>query len=455
MNLNKTGIIGTIATFVLSTVSPFQGYAGASFAQQAAGQPIFDCTGMQATSARLKAGLPVQEEWIRSTEAQLRAAEDGVSQSKAALQDIALKAARDLVVHQLETVRAFETAIENARGFSSLNRAKWLGRVDDIKEMAEGVDGVVKLGTAGLAGNNLGMLMQKNRATLQDFINQVQESGISDELGLKAATFAGPAGVLVVESFTVARDVSFALLEGRMSANEAAAARENLGQMRAAKSAVESRAYELDSILASDCAPRPTAPSDRILVETAAEPPSAPPEQTPPSSGGGASAGKVVGIVALVGGVGIGTWVGLKELNKFADGLTPDPQPGTGGSGGGSGGSGGGGGMTYLGGGVFNCTYNAGGVVSSCANSSIRVNITLRMSTGSSLKLFTNHIFSNGVVLSRTDPPGDVTFTGFSGGGWFDQCGPPVTQLRLVNTSVNPNLTIATVSGLSIPVTCR
>ncbi|MEI6244930.1 MAG: hypothetical protein WCQ64_07765 [Acidobacteriota bacterium] len=61
---------------------------------QAAGQPIFDCSGLQATSARLKAGLPVQNEWIRRTEEQLKAAREGVQQSKEALQELAFKTAK-------------------------------------------------------------------------------------------------------------------------------------------------------------------------------------------------------------------------------------------------------------------------------------------------------------------------------------------------------------------------
>ena len=103
---------------------------------------------------------------------------------------------------------------------------------------------------------------------------------------------------------------------------------------------------------------------------------------------------------------------------------------------------------------VFNCTYNAGGVVSSCAASSVTVNITLRITPRSNLRLQADSIIS-AVTQNATDPPGNVTFTGFSGGGWFDRCGPNVTALRLINTTVNPNIAIVTIPGLSIPITCR
>ena len=104
-------------------------------------------------------------------------------------------------------------------------------------------------------------------------------------------------------------------------------------------------------------------------------------------------------------------------------------------------------------GGTFNCTFNAGGIVNSCAGSSITVNIGVRIPAGSSLRLAADSILS-AVIQNSTDPPGQMTFTTFSGGGWFDRCGPPVTSLRLINTA-NPNVTIASVTGLSLPITCR
>lgn len=290
-----------IALLVVSMISPSQGYAdatafpAAAFGQQAAGQPIFDCTGMQATSARLKAGLPVQDEWIRRTEEQLRAAERGVTESKEALQGMAVKAALDLAQRQLGAAAELKTALENANGFSTLKRGQWLQKVDKIKQLGEAIE---KASNSAAAGNRLGELMQTNRATLQDFINEISESGIADELGVKAAAFAGPVGVLVVETFMVARDTALALGSGVISASEAASARQNIAQMRAGRNDVASRAYELDTIVSSSCAPKPPAPQDRIQVQPPAEAPST--EPPPPSSGAGI--GKVLGWTAVIGG---------------------------------------------------------------------------------------------------------------------------------------------------------
>ena len=313
--------LGTVAAIVFN--------AAPSFSQQAAGNPIFDCAGMRTTSARLKAGLPLQDQWIKSTEAQLRDAEAGVRQSKETLQATAVKSAIDLATGQLKAVADFRTALENANGFSLVKRGQWLQKVARLEELAQNIDKATKVGGAAVAGRNLGTLMQTNRATLQDFISQISESGISDELGLKAAVFAGPAGVLVVQTFMVARDVGFAAAEGVMSATEAAAARDNLAQMRAAGDTVRSRAYELDSIVGgSDCTPRTAAPQDRIQVEPPSEPTPAEAPTTPPNSpktGGGS--GKVIMSVLGLGAVGVGTLVALKAVDSSLDlsGLTTTP----------------------------------------------------------------------------------------------------------------------------------
>jgi len=328
----------TMALLVVSTISPFHGYAdvaafrdAASFEQQAAGNPIFDCTGMQQTSARLKAGLPVQDEWIRRTEEQLRAAERGVTESKQALQDLAIKNAIQLAQSQLSAAADMKTALENAKGFSTLKRGQWLQKVDRIKQLGEQIDNASKVGNSAIAGNNLGKLMQENRATLQDFINQISESGIADELGIKAASFAGPVGVLVVETFMVARDTALALGGGVISASEAATARQNLDQMRLARRDVANRANELDKILASpesNCTPKPAAPQDRIQVQRPADTPATPPATpapapslpTTPSAKGGGGPGPLTWV--LIGVAGAAGAVVASTYTPYTDDYT-------------------------------------------------------------------------------------------------------------------------------------
>ena len=281
--------------------------------QQAAGQPIFDCSGMQSTSARLKAGLPVQDEWIRRTENQLRAAREGVVQSKEALQMLALKNARDLVVNQLQMLRDMR---DMAKGASrQLSQAKFYKMLDAVQKGAEGIEKSI---SAGKAGADLGSAINNNQATLQEFLKQIGESGIADDLGLKAAELAGPVGVLTVQTFAAARDTFFALYEGHMNAKEMETAARNLADMRAARQAVESRAYELDGLVAAGCAPRPPAPGDRMMVQPEPSPapspgttpaapapatPAAPQNQQTAKGGGGSGTGILLGL-AVAGGAG-------------------------------------------------------------------------------------------------------------------------------------------------------
>ena len=108
-------IASTLAA-LLALSGPVPARARADAAQaQAAGAPIVpSCGAMQATVNKLKSGLPLQDEWIKRSEAKLRAAEDGVRGAQEELQSMALKAAVDLVDRQLEIVRELKSGIAKA-----------------------------------------------------------------------------------------------------------------------------------------------------------------------------------------------------------------------------------------------------------------------------------------------------------------------------------------------------
>jgi hypothetical protein len=156
-------IASTLAA-LLALSGPVPARARADAAQaQAAGAPIVpSCGAMQATVNKLKSGLPLQDEWIKRSEAQLRAAEDGVRGAQEELQSMALKAAVDLVDRQLEIVRELKSGIAKAAA-SNATRQKWLDRVDMIKKAAEKVEDAEKLGKAGVEGNQLGAAIAQNR----------------------------------------------------------------------------------------------------------------------------------------------------------------------------------------------------------------------------------------------------------------------------------------------------
>lgn len=302
---------------------------------QAPGAPI--CSGLTERADQLEAGLPVQKEWIRRTEEQLRAAEAGLVEPREAMLDIAYKNAQQLVLNQLKMVRGAREAIANARGASRLSEAATQRRlaqlnewVDRIVESGEKVENAVKVGKAGVAGADFGRLVNVNRATLGEFVKFIESSGISDELGLKAAQFTGPVGVLIVESFMVGRDLLYAGLQGAMTVREIEAARVNLASLRAAHDNVASTAFNLrfesEKCLRDQPAPPPT--QDRMLVTPppGANPPaSAPatPAEAPAtkSGGGGDNAMMLLGATAIAGGV---VYYGY---NKYGKACTKPSQP--------------------------------------------------------------------------------------------------------------------------------
>lgn len=294
---------------------------------QAPGGPI--CSGLTERADRLEAGLPVQDQWIQKTEEQLRAAEAGLVEPRDALLDIALKSAQQLVLDQLKMVRGAREEIANARGFSRLSDAaterrlaQLNGWVDRIVKSGEEVEKVVKVGKAGVAGADFGRVINVNRATLGEFIKFIETSGISDELGLKAAQLTGPVGVLIVESFMVGRDLLYAGLQGAMTVRDVEAARDNLASLRASRDNVASKAFELryESEKCLRDQPAPPATQDRMLVtpppaggapaSTPASPPAAPPEQ---KKSGGPDPSVVLGVAALAGGA---AYYGYQKYGK-------------------------------------------------------------------------------------------------------------------------------------------
>jgi hypothetical protein len=302
------GPVAPITTYT----SPATGYQN-----QAAGKPIFDCTGLQATADRMRAGLPAQDEAIRRTQEQLDAARTGVKESVQEAQLLALKEATNAAVHQLDYVRETKSMIAKSAA-SNADRLKWNAIVDKIKDAAEKVQNAT---TSGASGLNIGTAIRENQLTLSTFAKELEGSGISDELGKAAATaIAGPAGGLAVEIGISARDAIAAGWGLYNNVSEADAAQRNLDTMRQARSSIDSRIYEINDILKTECAPPPPPPQDRIMTRPpAAEPPPytpvpdpAPQQAAPAHHGGGG--GAVVGVL-LAGAAGVAVYGYAK--NKY------------------------------------------------------------------------------------------------------------------------------------------
>ena len=319
--VRRTALLTSLA-LACGPVAPITTYTSPASERQAqaAGGPIFDCSGLQNTATRLRSGLPAQDEAIRRTQEQLDAARQGLKESVQEAQMLALKEAAGAAVHQLDYVREAKAGIAKAAA-SNANRLKWNAYVDKIKDAAEALQ---NLTSSGASGVNIGAAIRQNQLTLATFAKELEGSGISDELGKAAATaIAGPAGGLAVEIGISARDAIAAGWNLYNNATEADAAQRNLDQMRQARSAIDSRLYEINDILATECAPPPAPPKDRIMTQPPApEPPPYTPVPAPPPApaqpqhhGGGG--GAVVGVL-LAGAAGVAVYGYAK--NKYGTG---------------------------------------------------------------------------------------------------------------------------------------
>lgn len=318
--IRRTALLTALA-LASGPAAPITTYSAPAWRQnQAAGHPIADCDALRATAARMRAGLPAQDEAIRRTEDQLAAARQGVHESTQEAQIAVVKAATAYAVHQLDTVRDLETAVENAKGASSLARRKWLARLDEFKRSAENIE---KFSNSAAAGADLGAAIRDNQELLRRFIVDVDASGISDDLAMKAATFAGPMGVLTLEGLTVGRDLVYAGWSWYDMVKQEDAAARNLEEMQTARRAIDSRIYEIQGILADpdfQCATPAPPPSDRIMTQ--------PPEPTPavmtpvpapaPAPRKGHGAANAAALLLIAGGAG----TALYAYNKYKNTTT-------------------------------------------------------------------------------------------------------------------------------------
>jgi hypothetical protein len=146
----------------------------------------------------------------------------------------------------------------------------------------------------------------------------------------------------------------------------------------------------------------------------------------------GMSMGKVLGGVAAATAAGLGA--------AYIAGQAASVDGDTGGSGS----------MSYVQSQGILCLYNAGGILSNCSGNVV-VNITNRIAVGSTLRL--SGSFYGGNRTTTTSPPGSINF--YLTGGAGTSCPGPLTSLALINLSESSSTVVASVGGITIPVTCR
>lgn len=439
MNRLLRFVVPTAIAAVLTAASASLYAAAQDF--RAPGQPKFDCTGMSATAARLRAGLPLQDEWIKKTEAQLKAAEDGYLESKAELMSAFIDGAKNVAEHYLSLASAAQDLVENTQGFSSLARHDWKVQYEKVKFAGEAIEKSLKSGAAGYTAAS--SEVAKARAVLDQFKMFLLESGIGDEatkIGAEkfvALKLLSPQAALMVEMLKVSRDALFAGMSMKMTADEADAARRNLEQMKAASQASKDRIYELEQIVATEpqCTPPPR-PDDRIMVRKDPDPPAAGGASTPPARTPAAtsqrkppSAGKMLGTLVVAGAAGVGTYYYLdKKLNIDGGGSNSVK-------------------VSFGTPAQINCTFNAGGIINSCTGI-VPVDFTGDVKAGTGYRFQ----FDAGPGGNRTiSAAGQVQFS-ITGGTGSQTC--PTLRSGAV-IEIATQLVIGSSSNLPVTVSCK
>jgi len=231
----------------------------------APGSPIFDCSGDAATINHLVAGLPVQQEAIRRSQAALDAARDDAqhdsAEARAKWTEGTIKmlaSTASSVASSSQKLLAAEESLK-AAGIPAkvAARYKFLEKVKQIHEISDKLEGA---GKAYLAGNAFGntVLVQKRAHDLAELIAEagilLVDSGIAEEAGGKLAlALWGPIGELGFKGVTTGLDLLTATTTGFISAAEADRAALNLEVMRSEYQRIQGRIYDLQQEFGQGC----------------------------------------------------------------------------------------------------------------------------------------------------------------------------------------------------------
>ena len=428
-------------------------------AQQAAGAPILrPCGEINAAITRMKEGLPRQQDWIRRAEQQLRDAQQGVMASEEARRALFVNALQDYLTRQIDrmnTLRARVEALQSV-GFSRRARREILdfagkaeAAIEDSNEMQEQLG---KLAKAGRSGFDFGQALRENKATLEDLLKFVNDSGISEEALEALKPLAPVTGEYIVEGGKLLIEWGATLWEGRISDREHQRAQDDLHRLRVAYERNRTIIVELEQDLARSIAEgqcpelaaqrsqNPSSLTPPLPEPTAPAPP--PPAAAPEKKGGGAGGAITAG---LLGAAGVAGYLAYEEY-KAGQELVDD-------GGGNNNGNGNTFSMTYVSSssGGFTCTFNSGGIINNCT-ATITVNVQGNLNVGTAVRLQPQGMSVGGNQTTTRNPPGSMTFS-LSGGTGSSTCPGTITRLNLI--IVSTQVIAASASNLSIPVTCR
>ncbi len=225
--------------------------------EKQSGTRIMDCEQGKIARDRLAAGLPVQLEAIKRSEALLETARKDVgaakAESKRVLLQGAIQEAKGYAQDVLTSVKAIRSQIEMLNG---LDKAKRDMLIRSVNAIAFGGEDLYQ---AGSAGYQAGEEMQKKVgslsrqiATLADKL--LMESGIAEKVGEELSEkLLGPVGALGFRGAKLSIDLSVAVSSGVISKADQEAAQKNLDVMRGQYERARQRISELDKDISELC----------------------------------------------------------------------------------------------------------------------------------------------------------------------------------------------------------
>jgi hypothetical protein len=218
-----------------------------------------ECGRMSARRERLAAGLPVQEEAIRRTEAQLEAAARSVAEASAEKRALLMKAALDEakgyaadVLTSAEALRGQIRLLKDL-GMKPADRDLLIRTLDTA--VFEG-EGLLEAARAGKEGGDLlrGRVDELAGKILPLADRLLLQSGLAEKVGEElAGKVWGPPGELAFRGARLSIDFTVAVGQGRIGEAERAAAQRNLGIMREQLQRVRRRIADLDAAIAKGC----------------------------------------------------------------------------------------------------------------------------------------------------------------------------------------------------------
>ncbi len=217
------------------------------------------CEGKKAVRDRLSAGLAVQDEAIRRTEAQVEAAKKGVAEAtdeqRRVLVEGTIQETRAYATKVLTSAKYLRSQVDLLKAYQA-DKAKRDALIHAINTAIFEAEGLAQAARAGYEG---GEDMRNGLDNLSGRIlpladKLLVESGIADTVGEELSEkMGGPLGALAFRGARLSIDFTVALGKGRIGESELARARANLGTMRAERDRARRRISGLDRELSDAC----------------------------------------------------------------------------------------------------------------------------------------------------------------------------------------------------------